>query len=743
MSGRLARWPGRHWWLLLAVVGVGLALRLVVWHWHEFYPLGGDEQEYLQQALTLLREQRYTELRLMRPPLYGVFLAALIYVGDSLVQYLRLVQAILSALTVVPVYLLTAALLRHERRPEGAAPSRGVPLVAALLCALSYTLADYATELLTETLFLAGLTLVLWLLVRAGARTGQATGSALLAGLGLGLLCLTRSVALVLLPLGVLWLLICWLHQGRPAAWWRSPPLLFGLLALLVIVPWTARNYAVYGAPILIDTTGAENLWLDNDPAGREAVKAQLYALGDDQATRQQLALQRGIEAITADPLRFGGKAWGELLAFVALEYTDDMRARPEIWVPPAEVGARLLLGDGLWLLVLLAGVVGLGAFPAAQRPGGGWLARLADPRWLLGAWALYTLLTALVFHVELRYRLPLYPVLLPYAAWVLVAVGQRVAGGRRALQRRGLAAGSILAALLLVLVLLHRPYLSLGWHLAWKHWHLARAEQSLEAGVPQAAISNLRTALEHDPSSVLARVALARVWLQRGNLPGALAHLRDALALLPNHPLPNLLEGDIVRQQGSYNAARELLQRYETATLQDVQAWSWQHFTTPPPARLDVGGGLDLGHVRGFTAAHASDDHTWRWTTERAYLRLSPPADPTSNEAFCARHAIPTGESTLILSLRLTAERPPAAPPPVLRVQVAGQTVGRVQVGAGWQSYHFPLVTLNNAPQREVLTVTLASSTFVPRAYNPASDDARRLGVRVAEARLTRCPPP
>src|SRR5687767_13518599 len=72
-----------------------LALRLLVWRWHEQYGLGGDESEYFNQALRLLREHIYVELNLMRPPLYTGFLATCIYLFDSLVQRLRLAQEII------------------------------------------------------------------------------------------------------------------------------------------------------------------------------------------------------------------------------------------------------------------------------------------------------------------------------------------------------------------------------------------------------------------------------------------------------------------------------------------------------------------------------------------------------------------------------------------------------------------------------------------------------------------------
>jgi len=188
---------------------------------------------------------------------------------------------------------------------------------------------------------------------------------------------LIRSVALPLLPLGALWLILRTENREQRtklSITRRSTicSLSFVLCSVLVIVPWTARNYATYGALILIDTTGAENLWLDNNPAGstpadplgREAAKKQLYALGDDRAARQRLAGANGAAAIRAHPAWFLQKAWGEAKQFFALEYYDDMRDRRAIWVPPLEVWLRLALGDGLWLLLLFSGVIGLWLAP-------------------------------------------------------------------------------------------------------------------------------------------------------------------------------------------------------------------------------------------------------------------------------------------------------------------------------------------------------------------------------------------
>jgi hypothetical protein len=718
---------------MAALVSVALVLRLVVWQWREFYPLGGDEQEYLGQALTLLQEKRYVELRLMRPPLYGLFLAGSIWLVDSLVQNLRLLQAVISAATVIPVWLLTAELVTWYNL--GHRVRRLLPGLAALLCAASYTLAANATELLTETLFLFGLTTLFWLLVRTAARPQRLlTG---VAGVILGMLCLTRAVALPLLPLGALWLLLA--TQPPPVSTPKRSPFLvsrFSVLSalfflagtLLVVLPWTARNYATYGGLILIDTTGAENLWLDNDPAGREAVKAQLYAMGEDRLARQQLATQRGIDVITNNPTRFAGKAWGELQAFFALEYADDMRDRQAIWIPPAEVWTRLLLGDALWLLLILGGTVGLTRCAIAgfvtRAPGNAGMdgpdarnfrqkvvAHLRNPVWLFLPWVLYVVLTAMLFHVELRYRLPLYPVLLPYAALTLVPL-ERVS---HSANRRRLIMLPLVPVLLIIgLMLLHRPYPAMAWQLGWKHIHLAQAERALVRGNTAAATDAAQAALAHDPESILARVALARAARLADAPDRAETILREAVDILPAHPQPHLLLGDQLRQQGEPAAARPEL-RYETASLQDLQTWSQRWFTTPPPAALDIGGGLDLGMLRGF---HAPEADGWRWTTDVAQVRLTAPVDADR------------------LELRLASGRPEAAPAPRLEVRVAGQSLGRFRVAAGWRNYTLLLPT-SAADGTSTMVIELHSTTFTPRRYDPTSADGRTLGVMVDQIRL------
>lgn len=728
ISPRWWQWLATPWGVLAAAV-VALLLRLVVWQWYEQVPLGGDEQEYLQQALTLLQERRYTELLFMRPPLYGVFLAAIIYgLGDSLIQPLRLVQAVISAAMVVPIWLLTRELLTWYR--SSTIPTLAyAPTVAALLCAFSYTLAARATELLSETLFVTGLSVAFWLIVRAGnPELNTRPVSAAAAGVVLALLCLTRSVAVVLVPLAVAWLLIAGFLRVRGGNWW-VPAVLCGALAVLFVAPWTVRNAVTYGAPILIDTTGAENLWLDNDPAGREAVKEQLFALGDDRAERQRQGMANGVAVILNNPAGFAVKAWGELVRFVALEHSDDMRDRPEIWVPLAQVWARLLLGDALWLLTLLAGVLGIAAVPL-RRPasGGRWL---ADPRWLLALWLAYTTLTVMVFHVELRYRLPLYPVLLPFAA-VLLCGGAAL---RRSWRRTDVALGGLLLVAILSLMLLHRPYIALAYNLGWKHWHLGRAAAALQAGTPDSALQSSDAARRHDPERVLWRTAAAQAQLQRGDIGEAERLLREAVGVLPDHPQANLLLADALRVRGdpaALDEARARFGQYETATRQDTQAWGWAVFASAPPPVLAVGAGLDLGFVQGMYAAETFADIGARWTRRgTAQVRLAAPTAPT---------ACPEGQQGTQLVLRWQAPRPAGVPQPTATVRVNGATPVMFAVPATWDEVRVPLDAAVLEPTNRV---EIGSDTYAPRQYDRTSNDGRTLGVLLDSVGLVQCDAP
>jgi hypothetical protein len=201
--------------------------------------------------------------------------------------------------------------------------------------------------------------------------------------------------------------------------------------------------------------------------------------------------------------------------------------------------------------------------------------------------------------------------------------------------------------------------------------------------------------------------VALARAALLDGNAERALALLDAAVAAIPDHPLAHAVRGDLRRIQGDTQGAAPDL-AYEAATQQDLQQWGWDWFVTPPPTRLELGDGLDLGFIRGFHLQREGDEG-FRWTRARSELRLAVP--PDAHE----------------LLLRIGSGRPDGSPAHVT-IAVDGAPAGTFSVGADWQELRLPLSVASS--ERDAIVVELRAPTFLPRQFDRASPDGRALGV-------------
>src|SRR5262249_22493792 len=143
------------------------------------------------------------ELVSLRPPLYPGFVAAIYAVcGLENHQAVRLIQAVLSLLTVYLAYKLGALAASHR-----------AGLVLAACCCFYPSFLGFNNLLLTETLFT--FLLCAFCLTFATAVLRQSLGCLALAGFVLGLAALTRSVVWLLPPLLALFLLWAWRTSFR------------------------------------------------------------------------------------------------------------------------------------------------------------------------------------------------------------------------------------------------------------------------------------------------------------------------------------------------------------------------------------------------------------------------------------------------------------------------------------------------------------------------------------------------
>src|SRR4051794_36575277 len=237
---------------LLGIVAVGVAIRvgytLVEAPWP---PPGLDDQFYFSALPKLLADGHgfvapfklyfdHVEVATAEhPPLYSVVLAAPALVGLDSADAFRLAGAVFGAGTIALVGLL-------GRRLAG----ERAGLIAAGIAAVYPTLIAADGALMSETLYglltAASLLAAYWLYDEPGALRAVVLGALV------ALTALTRGEALLLLPL--LLIPVVWRPEFREErAAWRAAGI--ALVAFLVVLaPWTARNWIVFNRPVAIAT---------------------------------------------------------------------------------------------------------------------------------------------------------------------------------------------------------------------------------------------------------------------------------------------------------------------------------------------------------------------------------------------------------------------------------------------------------------------------------------------------------
>ncbi|HEU5103871.1 MAG TPA: phospholipid carrier-dependent glycosyltransferase, partial [Roseiflexaceae bacterium] len=445
---------------ILLILLLALALRVLLWA-QPLHQLANDEIEYVAVARDLLAGrgwQFYEHYHWLRAPLYPLFLAGSLWLaggdpspglptiglGTARALHLAALPNIaLSATTVYLIYRLTLALFGPGRRGRA-------PLLAALLAALLWTLVTFAGLYMAETLFtfllMSGLLcLVSW---RVGSGGRRALWLAIGAGALFGLATLTRSITLLFLPVLALWMLLyrprtkdegptiarmalgdSWRRWSLVAGRW-SAAACFLLSAALVVAPWTIRNYRAYGRVILVETGLSYNLWAFNEPRESEGEIFHVLESIPNPAERSDYATAKGLARLREDPAILARKLWPNWIYLWRVKPIEDRFLQESYY---ADIGlplfsAALLFDDLLYLLIALAGVAGLVLNREQRkegRPARGVIQRLLvtwqQPKWLLIGWLVYAVATMLLTHGEARYRQFLFPVLIPYAAWMLV----------------------------------------------------------------------------------------------------------------------------------------------------------------------------------------------------------------------------------------------------------------------------------------------------------------------------------
>ncbi len=371
-----------------------------------------------------------------QPPGQTVFMAGVMAVSGRSVLAVKLVQVVLSTLSVALVYALGRAWFDAR-----------AGLAAAGLAALYPNLIAFSHYLWSETLFVFLLLLGLYALTRSRAEP-PGVADAVLGGVALGLGALTRGTLFLFLPILAAWLV--WAHRSR----WRTAlarAALVLLVATLLIVPWSVRNTRLHGGFVWIDTNAPYNLWRGNGP--------DTFAHRDDPATPRYAWPLSGIPIAPVDN-RTGRRLVDEAKQALESEAPTDLEiighARSAAWASIrsepgtflARVPTRLVdlwnpssflvrhVGVGAYgplpppLGALLVWFAILGYLAVVVLAGAGvWLARRRPETGLVLLFAATVSgISALAFGLT-RFRLPVMPLLMVLAG---LALARWLEGGGR-----------------------------------------------------------------------------------------------------------------------------------------------------------------------------------------------------------------------------------------------------------------------------------------------------------------------
>jgi hypothetical protein len=711
------------WLLLIVVAGVALRLWLI-----SFTPLDpsfstADDGDYYQRAFRFAATGQYIDDGwLIRPPLHVLFfalwlrLAILIGHPQLGVLLVQLAQTALGGLTIALGYGVARRLFARPR----------AGLLFAAFLALWFPFVEQPSVFFSELLYQFLFLLHLWLLLRFDASDRRRDLA--LAGVALGASALTRSPALYSLAFVALWLLARpTTDDQRPtsttnAAW--SPLVrrlsfvvgrwsLVLICCLAVVLPWTARNYIVYGRLIPIDTLGQTNLWLDLDSVSQRNVHiAELRAM--PQAERAPYALARAREILAADPLRPFRPMWSTFVHIWKAQYVEDFFIKQSFFTRPLRETAGLgLFGDLLWFAFTLAGLIGLAAPP---REG-------LHNRLFMLAWLGYSFLTVLLFHVEPRYLLPIWTLLALYGAGTLARVRRPTIDDRRKLDqalrpsslvlRLSVIAQLAVSLVFIVLVVSYRDYpATIARGLARERAYVA-AERAYRAGDYSAAEQSFRAALAAQPDFVDAQAGLALALAAQGRYDEAAAAVADG-----GSRRADLLSSVLALRSGHADAARSKLTRIEASAGESAQAWALEWLRPPPTSRLHLGDYADMGYISGFSRPETAPDGNFRWLGATGRIVLPLPA-PLPGEAS--------------LALRVAAGRAGDTP---LDIRIGDGPQMRVTISGGqWRVLRLPIPAALAGQQR--VAIELHAPPFIPARLDPASDDLRVLSVRVSDVRV------
>ncbi|MCK4548198.1 MAG: tetratricopeptide repeat protein, partial [Candidatus Eisenbacteria sp.] len=478
-----------------------------------------------------------------RAPLYPYFLALIYSVFGHSHTWARIVQMVLGSVSVVLVFAIGRRIFDQR-----------VAWIAGLLACFYWMFVYYEGELLIVPLILflnlAGLLLLIGALEKPGALRF------FLVGLLFGMSAIARPNILLFPAALVVWLLLRHRRAGLASLAKSAAPLVSGLV--LAILPVTAAN-TLSGDPVLIASQGGVNFYIGNN-AESDAIRAVVPGTRSDwwggyhdtvlmaeQARGRSLKPSevsnywygRGIEFITSQPRKAARLFLRKFCLF--WNHREFGNNQDIYFIQERSPVLRALSMAGFGIIAPF-GLIGMGL---------AW--RRLRPSRMLSVFVVVYMLSVILFFVNARYRMPVVPVLLVFAAYAGTMIFDKI----KCRDLRGIAAPGVMILLLTVAVNTNFHGLEKS-NAAFGHYSLGLTYR--HAGEPDRAIEEFLKALDHEPDRRDARFNLAIAFIETGRSAQAEAMLRELVSRYPEDAESRYALGNAMAAMGDLDTAvREL----------------------------------------------------------------------------------------------------------------------------------------------------------------------------------------
>ncbi len=326
-----------------------------------------------------------------RPPGYAAFLSAVFFFLGKSIVLVRLINSILGSLTCIFIYFIGKKIFTDTIGK----------ISSAILCFYPY-LISYTGDLLSETFYTFLISLSLLFILITGETPNIKNNIA--TGIILGITALTKATILPFFFLACFWL------------WWKTKKIKIGFIAgmftLLVVAPWTVRNYLHFKKIILV-SPGYQSLAKSNndeamilettgeksEPAAAEFNFTPTRYHEIERLPRmesEKIFKQEAIDWINANPEKFRWLVKRRLIHF--------WRLYPMMAYKWQKIAA--MLTSGIYIPLCFIGIILS-------------IKNFRNTSLFIALFFIYTLVH-LPFAVVLRYRVPIDPYIIIFASYTI-----------------------------------------------------------------------------------------------------------------------------------------------------------------------------------------------------------------------------------------------------------------------------------------------------------------------------------